>query len=429
MLTRILYTLLLALASPLLLFKLYQKKQGKPTFGRRWKEHFGVTPTLINKQVSPIWVHAVSVGESIAIAPLVKKLKIQHPNIPIVITTTTSTGAEQVNKLGDLVEHRYMPIDFAWCVRGFIKQIKPRLMVIVETELWPNTLDTVNRKNIPIIVVNARLSARSAQGYQKFSFVWKLIANNINHFLCLHEDDASRFIALGINKEKVSITGSLKYDITIPDQIDLEAKALRKQLGEMRPIIIAASTHKGEDNIILSAFKTLKLTQPATLLILVPRHPERFTEVELLCKAEHFSVIRRTRKQVIEPHLDIYLADTMGEMLLLMATADIVFMGGSLLGDKVGGHNFIEPAALAKPIISGESYYNFADIGKQLSSQNAIKICANENLSDAFEQLISDNTLAKKMGKSAQQIVFKNQGALQKSLSVISHYLNQKRAN
>ena len=177
-----------------------------------------------------------------------------------------------------------MPIDFAWCVRGFVKQIKPQLMIIVETELWPNTLNTINNKKVPIIVINARLSARSAKRYQKFNFIWKLIANNIDSFLCLHKDDASRFINLGINNEKVTITGSLKYDITISQAVDLEAKILRTQLGENRPVIIAASTHQGEDEIVLSAFKDLKVTLPTALLILVPRHPERFTEVELLCK-------------------------------------------------------------------------------------------------------------------------------------------------
>ncbi|MEH6454250.1 MAG: glycosyltransferase N-terminal domain-containing protein [Psychromonas sp.] len=167
MLTRIFYTLLLFLVSPLLLFKLYQKKQGKPTFGKRWIEHFGFVTPLSNRQTAPIWIHAVSVGESMAIAPMVKKLKSRHPTIPIIVTTTTSTGAEQIKKLGDIVEHRYMPIDFTWCINGFLKQIKPQVMLIVETELWPNTLNTVHAINIPILIINARLSARSAKRYQK----------------------------------------------------------------------------------------------------------------------------------------------------------------------------------------------------------------------------------------------------------------------
>lgn len=425
MLARILYTFMLVLASPLLLYKLYQKKDGKPTFGKRWVEHFGFVRPLKNKETAPIWIHAVSVGESIAIMPLVKKLKAQHPTIPIVITTTTSTGAQQIKKMDDIVEHRFMPIDFAWCVRGFIKQIKPQVMLIVETELWPNTLSTVHKNNIPIIIVNARLSSRSADRYKKFNFVWKLIASNIDHFLCLHEDDASRFIGLGISKEKITVTGSLKYDITIPESVMLASTKLRNFLGEKRPTVIAASTHRGEDELVLAAFKNLKSSHPTALLILVPRHPERFSEVEELCKQANCPVVRRTTNKHVESHVDIYLADTMGEMLTLMAAADITFMGGSLLGDKVGGHNFIEPAALQKAIITGPSFYNFSDLAEQLLAQKALIVCTAETLADNLSHLLSEKSQAQAMGNNAQKVVLKNQGALQASLNIISHYLTK----
>ncbi|PKF61268.1 3-deoxy-D-manno-octulosonic acid transferase [Psychromonas sp. psych-6C06] len=422
MLIGVFYTLLLFLASPLLLFKLYQKKQGKPSFGKRWKEHFGVTPVLQDQQCKPIWIHAVSVGESIAITPLVKKLKKQHPTIPIVVTTTTSTGAAQINKLSGLVEHRYMPIDFAWCVKGFIKKIKPQLMIIVETELWPNTLRSVNKKNIPVIVINARLSARSAKRYQQFNFIWKIIACNIDHFLCLHNDDASRFIKLGVNSKKITVTGSLKYDIDIPQTDLLEAKKLRLLLGKDRPIIIAASTHKGEDEIVLDAFKALLKDQPNALLVIVPRHPERFHTVEKLCTTALFSVVRRTSNHSVTSDTNIYLADTMGEMLVLIGAADIVLMGGSLIGDKVGGHNFIEPAALQKPILSGPSYYNFADLAQQLLEKDALKVCSASTLSDTLKQMIKSPIDASNMGKNALRIVQKNQGALRKSLLIIENF-------
>jgi 3-deoxy-D-manno-octulosonic-acid transferase len=425
MLTRIFYTLLLVLVSPLLLLKLYQRKPGKPPFGKRWKEHFGFTPPIASSQAAPIWLHAVSVGESIAIIPLIKKLKIQYPNVPVVVTTTTSTGAEQIKKLGSLVEHRYMPIDFTWCVNSFIKQVKPQLMVIVETELWPNTLNTVNAKNIPVIVINARLSARSAKRYQQFNFIWKLIANNISHFLCLHEDDASRFKALGINQEIITVTGSLKYDITIPSKVEIDALQLRNTIGKERPVIIAVSTHRGEDEVILSAFKELQKSINNVLLIIVPRHPERFNDVENLCKKENLFVVKRTSKQLVTSETNIYLADTMGEMLTLIAAADITFMGGSLLGDKIGGHNFIEPAALQKPILTGPSYYNFEDLAQQLLAKNALKVCTAETLSDNLTSLITDPKQSQNMGNNAQQVVLKNQGALQKSLVVIDNFLTE----
>ncbi|NVO99482.1 3-deoxy-D-manno-octulosonic acid transferase, partial [Photobacterium damselae subsp. damselae] len=205
MLLQIIYTLLLALASPLLLFGLYKHKPGKPAFGKRWKEHFGLTPVIKGK--NPIWIHAASVGESIAITPLIKALKEQYPQQAIVVTTTTSTGAEQIAKLGDLVEHRYMPIDFTWCVRGFLKAVQPKLMLIVEKELWLNTLTAVSNHRIPIVITNARLSERSAKRYRSVAFFTKVLLSRIDKILCLHTDDAARFLNIGASSEKITVTG------------------------------------------------------------------------------------------------------------------------------------------------------------------------------------------------------------------------------
>ncbi|WP_305815988.1 lipid IV(A) 3-deoxy-D-manno-octulosonic acid transferase [Photobacterium leiognathi] len=424
MLLRIVYTLLLALASPLLLFGLYKQKPGKPHFGERWKEHFGFTPVVNGKK--PIWIHAASVGESIAITPLIKALKEQYPAQAIVVTTTTSTGAEQVAKLGDLVEHRYMPIDFAWCVRGFLKAVQPKLMLIVEKELWLNTLATVKKQHIPIVIANARLSERSAQRYQSAAFFTKPLLNNVDSILCLHQDDAKRFIDIGASKEKVTVTGSIKYDLTIAPTVFGHAAQLRSQLGQDRPVFIAASTHKGEDKQIFTAFKAILQHNEKALLIIVPRHPERFNDVEILAKQQfQLSVHRRTNNAEFTLQTQVYLADTMGEMLLLLASSDVVFVGGSLIGDKVGGHNLLEPAAVGKPAITGPSYYNFIDITEQLLQADAIEVCQDSaELAKQVIELFDNPERQHVMGENAKKVVEQNQGAVQRTIDSITNYLH-----
>ncbi|GAD31087.1 3-deoxy-D-manno-octulosonic-acid transferase [Photobacterium leiognathi lrivu.4.1] len=424
MLLRIVYTLLLALASPLLLFGLYKQKPGKPLFGKRWKEHFGLTPVVNGEK--PIWIHAASVGESIAITPLIKALKEQYPTQAIVVTTTTSTGAEQIAKLGDLVEHRYMPIDFAWCVRGFLKAVQPKLMLIVEKELWLNTLATVKKQHIPIVIANARLSERSAQRYQSAAFFTKPLLNNVDSILCLHQDDAKRFIDIGAAKEKVTVTGSIKYDLTIAPTVFEFASQLRSQLGQDRPVFIAASTHKGEDEQVFTAFKTILQHNKNALLIIVPRHPERFNDVEMLAKQQfQLSVHRRTNNAEFTPQTQVYLADTMGEMLLLLASSDVAFVGGSLIGDKVGGHNLLEPAAVGKPAITGPSYYNFIDITEQLLQADAIEICQDSaELAKQVIELFDNPERQYVMGENAKKVVEQNQGAVQRTIDNITNYLH-----
>ncbi|MEL7290555.1 MAG: lipid IV(A) 3-deoxy-D-manno-octulosonic acid transferase [Pseudomonadota bacterium] len=415
---RWIYSVLLAVAAPFLLVSLYKKKPGKPPFGQRWQEHWGITPKV--NATNPIWIHAVSVGESIAVTPIIRELKARHPDLPIVVTTTTSTGAEQIAKLGDLVTHRYMPLDFAWCVRGFLKAVNPSKMLIVETELWPNTLHTVAKAGIPITVINARLSERSCQRYQKFQSVFNLLAQNLTQVLCQYQSDAERFIRLGVNPKKVHVTGSVKFDIQVTKEQIKAGQALREQLGLNRPVWIAASTHQGEDEIILEAHQSLLKSHPSALLILVPRHPERFTDVASLCRAKGVMTHRRTSaKQELE-HSQVYIGDTMGEMLVMLEAADICFMGGSLVGDKVGGHNLLEPAALAKPLLSGPSYYNFYEITQALLKNNAVVLCDDSpEIHRQLVKLISSPELAQQMGKCAHSVVKENQGALAKTIEFV----------
>ncbi|EHN71516.1 lipid IV(A) 3-deoxy-D-manno-octulosonic acid transferase [Aliivibrio fischeri] len=415
---RFIYTLLLSIVSPILIYSLYKKKEGKPAFGRRWKEHFGCTPSL-NTTQAPIWIHAVSVGEAIAAVPIIKALKKQNPQQPILVTTTTSTGAEQIEKLGDLVEHRYMPIDFCFAVRGFLKATKPEKMLIMETELWPNTLHTVAKFGIPISVLNARLSEKSFLGYKKVQPIFNLLGKHLTHVCCQYKDDADRFVALGIQPEKVHVTGSVKFDIEITPQIQESGVILRKQLGEDRPIWIATSTHKGEDEQVLAAHRSLLHKIPNALLILVPRHPERFNSVFELCQGADFKTIKRTSNQTLTPDCQIYLGDTMGEMLTLIGASDICFMGGSLLGDKVGGHNVLEPIALNVPTITGPSYFNFSEIVNTLIAHEACVVTTKDNLSVSLLSLLTNQESATKLASNAFQFLQRQQGAIERTIKIL----------
>ncbi|MGY6428595.1 lipid IV(A) 3-deoxy-D-manno-octulosonic acid transferase [Vibrio parahaemolyticus] len=422
MLVRIVYTLLLALASPLLLFGLYKSKPNKPKFGSRWREHFGITPKLKSND-KPIWIHAVSVGESIAATPLIKALKEQNPEQSILVTTTTSTGAEQIAKLGNLVEHRYMPIDFGFAIKGFLKAVQPKKMLIIETELWPNTLHNVHKAGIPITVVNARLSEKSCHNYAKIQLLFNQLHPCLTQVLCQTASDAEHFERLGVEKKKLSVTGSIKFDIQISEQVKQQGQQLRAQLGNDRPIWIAASTHKGEDELVLDAHRQVLKSHPNALLVLVPRHPERFDDVFTLCQHKGFKTVRRTSTHAVETNTQVYLGDTMGEMLVLIGAADICFMGGSLIGDKIGGHNVLEPTALGLPIINGPSYFNFKEIVETLVSTEALVLLHDSHhLGTTILNLLNSPQQCEQMGSHSNEFMKHNQGALSLTVSLLNEH-------
>ncbi|USD60303.1 lipid IV(A) 3-deoxy-D-manno-octulosonic acid transferase [Vibrio sp. SCSIO 43140] len=419
---RLLYTLVLTLVAPLFLYGLFKRKQGKPSVDGRWKEHFGITPDISRTKGQPvIWFHAVSVGEVIAVSPLVRRYANTNPSHTIVITTTTPTGAEQASKLADIAQHRYMPLDFAFAVRGFIKRVKPNKLMIVETELWPNTLVTVKHASIPITVINARLSERSCQNYAKVRPFFWLAAQHIDTLCCQFAEDAERFIRLGVDKSRVSVTGSVKFDITVDPDIKVQGDELRAMLGASRLVWIAASTHEGEDEKVLSAHQALRKVQPDALLVLVPRHPERFNQVERLSTEFGFSVERKSlTHQPVLSSTSVFLGDTMGEMMTYLAASDLCFMGGSLIGSKVGGHNILEPAALGVPCITGSSYFNFTQVVEQMLSANAIEVVSDEyHLAQTLESLIQNPQRADDLALSAKQVVNQSQGAINRTLEMM----------
>ncbi|PCS21150.1 lipid IV(A) 3-deoxy-D-manno-octulosonic acid transferase [Candidatus Enterovibrio escicola] len=417
----LLYSLLLAISTPFLLFGLYRSQDGKPNVGKRWGEHFGFTPKLT--KTSPIWIHAVSVGEVIAAKPLILALKKKYPYQIILVTTTTATGADIVAGLGNGIVHRYMPIDFTFAVKHFLKRINPKIMLIMETELWPNTLVTVNKAGIPVIVINARLSERAMHNYQKIQPLFNILSKNIDHILCQFENDAHRFIQLGVAKNKVSVSGSVKFDLPFFDETIEAVTTLKHQL-KGRPVWIAASTHEGEDEILLDAHRAVLDKIPNSVMILVPRHPERFNDVATLIKQKVFSQIRRSTHQPITEKTHVYLGDTMGEMMILLAVSNVVFMAGSLVDKKVGGHNFLEPASLSQPLITGSSYFNFQVIADQLIAVGACTV--SDNVQEIAETVIErfNNPIQRQiLGDAARNIVNKNRGAVSKTLETIAMWI------
>ena len=418
---KLIYSLVLTIVSPLLLLPLIIKNRKRHIFRNRWKELLGITPKL-SSQIQPIWIHAVSVGECIAAIPLIKALSVQHPCIPILVTTTTSTGAEQIEKLGDMVEHRFMPIDFRFSVKKFLQTVNPRQMLIIETELWPNTLDIVHSHGIPISVINARLSKKSMDNYSKVKSLFQVIADSVDQVLCQTTTDAKHFEQLGISKHKLHVTGSLKFDILAPKEAMEQGALLKKMIGA-RPIWIAASTHNGEDKQILLAHQEVLRRYPNALLIIVPRHPERFQAVFELSQNCQFDTISRSTQKPIVNGTQVYIADTMGEMFTMLKVADICFMGGSLIGDKVGGHNLLEPTVIGIPSIIGPSYYNFKNITEQLIDEGITTVIQNSGeLAAQLRVFLSAKSLDEREEISTLANVFmaKHKGALTQALSHIN---------
>ncbi|WP_096619073.1 lipid IV(A) 3-deoxy-D-manno-octulosonic acid transferase [Candidatus Enterovibrio altilux] len=418
---RFLYTFLLIIAAPFLLFGLFRTKYGKLRVGKRWLEYFGIMPSL--NVVSPFWIHAVSVGEVIAAKPIIYALREKYPDSLILITTTTATGAAIACKLGNGTKHCYMPIDFTFAINGFLKRINPKIMLIMETELWPNTLNAVKKAGIPIIVINARLSERSMRGYRWVQPFFHLFAKNIDHILCQFEDDADRFVQLGMDEQHISVSGSVKFDAPIFDTMCVRVFELKQQIKQ-RPVWIAASTHAGEDDILLDSHQAVLSKKSDALMILVPRHPERFSDVAKLIEQKGMSLSRHSQDHVIDDNTQVYLGDTMGDMMTLLATSTVSFMGGSLVGDKLGGHNLLEPALLAKPQIIGPSYYNFQVIADQLIDAGACVVKADASaIAEALLAFFNDPEKCRKSGAAGLSIVEKNRRALTNTLTTIARWI------
>ncbi|MEZ5523399.1 MAG: lipid IV(A) 3-deoxy-D-manno-octulosonic acid transferase [Pseudomonadales bacterium] len=419
--SRISYTLLYYLLLPVVFLRLWLRGRKAPLYRRRWKERLGFFEAP--EQPGGLWLHSVSVGETIAAAPLIKQIQQAYPELPITVTTMTPTGSERVKALfGESVFHVYVPYDTPGAVKRFLRRVKPRLALIMETELWPNLVHHCARQQIPVLIANARLSERSARGYGRFAGLTADMLGKISAIAAQGKADGERFTGLGLAPEKLHITGSVKFDIQVADPLLKAGKTLRQTWGAQRPVWVAASTHQGEDEPILEAFGQVLETHPEALLVLVPRHPERFAMVAELCRAR-FKSVRRSSGETVTPQTQVLVGDTMGELMLLFAASDIAFVGGSLVPS--GGHNFLEPAALALPVLSGPHVFNFADISQLLvAAGGMLKLDGADELARQVSEWLESPALRDQVGQAARSVVEANRGAQQRLFELVSRYLS-----
>ncbi|BBT38160.1 lipid IV(A) 3-deoxy-D-manno-octulosonic acid transferase [Pseudomonas putida] len=420
---RTLYTLLFHLGLPLVALRLYLRARKAPAYGQRIAERFACK--LAPMRQGGIWVHAVSVGESIAAAPMIRALLKAYPDLPITLTCMTPTGSERIRAMfaeEPRIQHCYLPYDLPWAAGRFLDHVRPRLGIIMETELWPNHIHQCTKRGIPVALANARLSERSARGYARFAGLTGPMLAEMSLIAVQTEVEAERFRSLGARPECVQVTGSIKFDLKIDEQLQPRAKALREQWGaEQRPVWIAASTHEGEDALILEAHRQLLQIHGDALLILVPRHPERFDAVYALCR-DQFATVRRSLGTPVNGQTAVLLGDTMGELLFLYALADIAFVGGSLVA--TGGHNPLEPAALALPVVMGPHVFNFLEITAMLREAGALQqVDDAEGLAGAIRRLIELPQDARRMGLAGKAVMQANQGALDRLVQALAKWL------
>lgn len=409
--TRLLYSSLLYIIAPLQFINLWWRGKTLPAYRLRWGERLGKIPKL---EVKPrIWLHAVSVGEVNAAVPLIEQLLQDYSDHALLVTSTTPTGSEQLKRrFGARIEHFYFPYDLPHVIRRFLKRSRPRILVVMETELWPNCFYLCQRKGIPVVIVNARISDKSYQGYKKIRKFIQPAIQNISHICAQGDSDRDRFICLGVEPKKVDVVGNIKFDLPAPDigEPDTALQAIQKS---QRPVWIAASTHDDEEQKMLTVHRTLLHTLPNALLILVPRHPERFESIAGLCNSRSFNIARRSKQEVPDENSEIYLGDTMGELMKLYAEAQVAFVGGSLV--PTGGHNPIEPASLGVPVLAGPNTQNFRDIYASLIHAEGGRIVADEQeLHGQLLALLTNQSEREQLSQQASLLLQQSQGATQR---------------
>ena len=417
-----LYTPLLYLFLPVLLIRLVWRGFKNPAYWHRWNERFGYIQHL--EQPIDVWIHAVSVGEVRAAEPIVNALIDQATTIRVLVTTMTPTGSAQARQcFGDRVIHCYAPYDFPAAVRRFIEKCRPSLAIFMETEMWPNIIRQCSRRAIPLLFANVRLSEKSFARYQRIVGFMGPVLRLASGFAVQTSADAERLKRLGAREESIRVTGSIKFDVKVPASLAEVAQVLRREWGSDRPVWIAASTHEGEDETVLKVFAELKKHHPNLLLVIVPRHPERFTAVARLCRREGYkTVLRSERAGPLRDDVDIFVGDSMGELTLFYAASDVAFVGGSLV--PVGGHNVLEPCALGLPVVFGQHMFNFHEISKRTLARGAgIQVSGEAQLTAAVDRILQDPNLRFKIGESGKAFVEENKGALHRTLGMLMEYI------
>ena len=418
-----LYRLLFLLLTPILLIVLLIRSINHSEYRQRLTERLG----LLSKKLKTggIVVHAASVGEVIALKPFITQLIAQHPNTAITVTTFTPTGSAQVSKLfGKQVQHCYLPLDNIISTQLFLQRLKPQAMVFMETELWPNLIAQCQTKNIKLLLVNGRLSDKSMGSYQKLNWLITPAIQRFDSILTQSQVNQDNYLAMGASSDRCQLSGNLKFDISLNADVAAKQTELANLITEKRNIWLIASTHPGDEALTLKAFELVKQQDNSALLIIVPRHPERFEQVAKLAEDAGNKVLKRSKKQAVTLSTNVWIIDTLGELLAACALADVVTMGGSF--NEIGGHNPLEPALFQKPVIVGPNMSNFKEILLQLiSAQAIVQIAENDTMPQTLAtevlRLLSDNTAAQLLGKNAYQVVQANQGATQRSLTALQN--------
>ncbi|MBC3765902.1 3-deoxy-D-manno-octulosonic acid transferase [Neptunicella marina] len=419
-LKRLIYSSFLLVLSPLLILLLWRQKKraGVGADSEKWQRlGLQLNPVLANGWL----IHCASVGEVVAVSGLVNHILQQQPALPLTITTASATGAARVRQLfGERVVHQYLPFDFAVCIRRLLLYVGPSKVIIVEAELWPNMLFSCQELSIPVYVVNGRMTHKTLEKMQRFSWLYQPLCQIFTSVSAQSEQDAINYQKWGVAAEKVSWRGNLKLDIQLTSELEQKQQQLASEFNlHGRTILLAGSTHNPEEQLILDCFQKLKQHIPDLLLILVPRHPQRFKAVEELCQSRFEHVRCYSQGQATQPNTDIFIADGMGLLSALYGCADVVFVGGSLA--PKGGHNPLEAAIWAKPVVMGSSQYNNADICHLLTEHQALStVKSPENLYESCLTLLLNPEESKKRGERAALVVQQNQGAVQNNYEMLT---------
>ncbi len=414
---RTLYTIVMYLLTPVILYRLAVRGLRMPAYFWRWKERFAFFPPP--GITDSIWIHAVSVGEFNAALPLIRALMERYPAHSFVVTTVTPTGSEQVTRVfGERVFHVYLPYDLPAAVGRFLDAVKPRIGVVMETEIWPNLFCGCRDRGIPIVVANARLSERSLRGYRPVRSLAAMALNCATRVGAQTRTDRDRLLKLGGRPEILEVVGSLKFDLQLAPNLAARGRALRAAWGAERLVLVAGSTHEDDERPLMQAYARLLEIDPAALLVIAPRHPERFARVAARCRGLGYRTATRSTERSAGPETQCFVVDTMGELMNYYAAGDLAFVGGSLA--KVGGHNVLEAAALGVPVIVGPHTFNFAEITRMLLEQGAaVRVRNAAQLSRAVIDLAADPEGRARMGRAALALVTANRGALARTLELI----------
>jgi 3-deoxy-D-manno-octulosonic-acid transferase len=414
------YNILVYLAAPVAVLMHLWRSFRDPSYRERLGERFGLGPALAGEN---IWIHAVSVGEVQAAQPLIARLRERHPRYGILLTTVTPTGAARARLLfGDRVHLRYVPLDLPGSVRRFFERVQPRLAMILETELWPNLYGECGRRGVPLVLASARISPRSVGKYRRLV---PLFRRTLSHGIVIaaqSESDAQRFRSIGATPARTHVTGNIKFDFQPPAGIESQGRSWREQHAPGRPVWVAGSTHEGEEAIILDAHRRVLERFPDALLVLVPRHPQRFEAVRELLDKRHERAANRSSGAPVLPGTCVLLGDTMGELMTFYAAADVAFVAGSLV--PIGGHNLLEPASVGKPVLTGPHNFNGEEIAQLLIDAGAAVCVADaEQLAHNVNGLLGDARLRTMMGAAGRSVLDANRGALDRLLRLVDPLL------